>query len=389
MAGRKGFAAVLLVALCWLVTGILMAVFIILQVVINPRNHAVPFSIIFGSDKIINHPGDPCSAIEIANFDPAHNITVIFTTISPGSIDFEKSVEQVLVNATLEVGRNSGQLSYYGVPVVARGDEVSLSVRAIDQASAPQSVDISVYDLDGFSQLNANSATNPKFIYNLDRSCLLSATGCVASPTVESEGWFYFVFESEPTPSSLLVSLNSTVRKYDVDVSIIRGGCTLDDETSSFCHIETPKIVSRSSNRGSSSTTYLPFSLTYESNNILPYQNPPVQSLNVSTDLAWTCLRTDLWTYVIVAGVFGCCFASVTIFILFACFSILRSKSLFSKLNRRNHTNLTASTNLNIIRRPNATPEKEKSPEYVRAESLPPNYEDLKGKADDEAPYYS
>ena len=372
-----------------------MTVFIILQVVINPRNHAIPFSIVFGSDKRINYPGNPCDSIEIVNFDPTHNITVILTTSS--SINLVKTVEPILVNNTLEVGNNPDLLSYYGVPVVAIGDEVSLYVRALDRASAPQSVGISVYDLNGFTQINASSLANPQNVYNFDKGCLLSPTGCVASPAVESEGWFYFIFESDPTPSKLLVSLDSTIRDYDVDVSITRGGCTLDDETINICYIDTPKMrytTRNQDNTDSTSIDYLPFSITYESNNALPYQNPPAQSLTVSTDLSWTCLRSDLWNYVIVAVVFGVIFLAVTVFIIIVCYYRLRETSVklpSFTFNRRNRTFRPAATNLNTPRLPVVNQEKELC-EFVRTESLPPAYDKLEdgtGTHEDEAPYYT
>ena len=347
---------------CYFIIMIFWIVFLALQFSATPENIPIPFSIPFGSDMRIDYQDSPCSSIEIDTVDPVYEFTVYLTI--EDEVQARESVEQVLVNATFGVGRNSGQLSYYGVPVVARGDEVSLSVRAIDQASAPQSVDISVYDLDGFSQLNANSATNPKFIYNLDRSCLLSATGCVASPTVESEGWVYFVFESEPTPSSLLVSLSATVRKYDLDQSVSRGQCTLNSY-SKQCRLLTPKETYRV--KYQPVTDYIPFSLTYKPLTRLPASTLPLQAINTSTELTWTCIRADTWSNTVVLSIFSVLFGfmsilGVVVIVSFCCDRYIPQSTRTSCL--KSHCTKSASSKREM-----------QPPEYSNVESLPPSYD--------------
>ena len=59
---------------------------------------------------------------------------------------------------------------------------------------------------------------------------------------VKLRSYTYVVFESTPTPVTLDVSLEATVRDYDLDLVEISSQCFLS-ESSPRCHLEVPTYV--------------------------------------------------------------------------------------------------------------------------------------------------
>ena len=116
--------AILVLSAILLLQLFLIVLFVTLQVVINPRNHPQEFSVIAGGEKRIGHIGEACHNIELNTFTP--NIRTI-AYLSRSSVVFTQNLEQILVNNTLEVGYNSSQLTYYGIPVTT-DDEVNLNI---------------------------------------------------------------------------------------------------------------------------------------------------------------------------------------------------------------------------------------------------------------------
>ncbi|KAI6659843.1 hypothetical protein LOD99_10597 [Oopsacas minuta] len=298
----SNFCIILFIALC-LLQAFIIVLFVILQVIVNPRNHPDNFSVIPGGDKRISYPGEICYHIEVNSFTP-NTITSAYLT-KVDSIVITKNLEEILTNHTLEVGYAPDQLTYYGVPV-SEGDEIILYVRSANISIDSLSITISVYDTTGFSKLSNDITSNNINVlnsYELDSNCLLSVSGCMVSSSVISDDWLYFVFESTPTPSTLIVTLKATVRKYDLDLSEILEQCTLS-ELSTRCFLpvptETPPYYSENN-----AVKYVSFTITYETEYLLSNSTPSSQSLNVSVDLSWSCSRTDLYSYIIIASISG------------------------------------------------------------------------------------
>ena len=103
------------------------------------------------------------------------------------------NLEQIFVNNILEVGYNSSQLTYYGIPVM-ENDEVNLNISSSNRSLNALSVTVSVYEAEEFSQFlyYTSQNTDPLSRYNLD-SCLLT-TGCVVQLEAELDGWLHVVW---------------------------------------------------------------------------------------------------------------------------------------------------------------------------------------------------
>ena len=375
----------------------LIVLFVTLQVVINPRNHPQEFSVIAGGEKRIGHIGEACHNIELNTFTP--NIRTI-AYLSRSSVVFTQNLEQILVNNTLEVGYNSSQLTYYGIPVTT-DDEVNLNILSSNRNLNSLSVAVSVYEAEGFSQfldyISQNS--DPLSRYNLD-NCLLS-TGCVLNLEAELDGWMYVVFESTPTPVTLDVSLEATVRDYDLDLVEISSQCFLS-ESSPRCHLEVPTYVYYDDD-GGTNTEFLPFAILYQTESLLSNAPPPSQALNVSVDLTWTCSRTDLYTYIILSSLLGVTsIVSVIVLIILVwrtapsrdcnCNCSLPSVNCRSNPRpRRNYHRTTeiGVTNVALEKNPSSPSIAKKS--YDRSESLPPSYDkalEAATEREDEPSYY-
>ena len=378
---------------CALLLLLIVVIFVVLQITVNPRNHPLPFSIIAGGDKRINYPGDPCYNIELNSFTPSIPIVASLTTAT--SIVITKSLEQVLFNHSLQVGLDPNQLTYYGVPV-STADDVNLHVRASSISPDIQSVTVLVYDVVDFSQfLEYATNANTAYAHSLNKDCLYSVSGCTVNSIARLEGWKYFVFETTPSPSTLVVTLEATVRKYDLDLSVINDECTLFGKSSN-CFLDVPTRVIY--NDDDKDVDYLPFTITYETSPLISNSAPSSQSLNVSVDLSWTCSRTDLYSYIIV---FSVCSGILLIAIGFMVFIIVTkcSKSGFSfslpsincprRRTRSTDQNVPTNMQLETITQTRSETENQKS--YVRTESLPPAYDKLAKtdvKPEDELPYY-
>ena len=360
----------------------LIVLFVTLQVVINPRNHPQEFSVITGGERRISHLGEWCHNIEVNTFTP--NVrTIVY--LSRSSTVLTRNLEQIFVDNILEVGYNSSQLTYYGIPVMS-DDEVNLNISSSNTSLNSLSVTVSVYEVEGFSQFldYTSQNTEPLSRYNLD-SCLLT-TGCVIRLEAELVGWLYVVFESTPTPSTLTVSLEATVRDYELDVIEIMSQCTLS-ETSPRCHLEVPSYVEYDSNDGSD-IIYLPFAIFYQAASLLSTP-PPSQALNVSVDLTWTCSRTDLYSYIIISSVLAVTsIVSLIILICLLCRAIHGNSDCDCSCNftlpnvnccrnthpRRNHYRTSGAGVTNVTLEEIPLPSIVKK-SYERSESLPPSYD--------------
>ena len=380
---------------CALLLLLIVIIFVVLQITVNPRNHPVPFSIITGGERRINYPGDPCRDIELNSFTPSIPIVASLTTTT--RIAVTKSLEQVLFNHSLQVGLDPNQLTYYGVPV-STADEVNLYVRASSISPVTQSVTVLVYDVVDFSQF-LEYATNANTVYthSLNRNCLYNVSGCTVNSIARLEGWKYFVFETTPSPSTIVVTLEATVRKYDLGVTVNVERCILD-ESSSNCFLSTPKrIITHAAGMGSGTAViYLPFTITYETTPLITNSAPSSQSLNVSVDLSWTCSRTDLYGYIIVISLFsGILLIAIGFIVFMICFKCAKSGFSFSlpsvNCPRRRSSDQNVSTNVQLETITQTRSETENQKSYVRTESLPPVYDKLAKtdvKPEDELPYY-
>ena len=381
---------------CALLLLLIVIIFVVLQITVNPRNHPVPFSIITGGERRINYPGDPCRDIELNSFTPSIPIVASLTTTT--RIAVTKSLEQVLLNHSLQVGLDPNQLTYYGVPV-STDDEVNLYVRASSISPVIQSVTVLVYDVVDFSQfLEYATNANTVYAYSLNRNCLYNVSGCTVNSIARLEGWKYFVFETTPSSSTLVVTLEATVRKYDLASSVNVERCILD-ESSSNCFLSTPRRITTRSN-GNGGTTkvinYLPFTITYEISPLISNSAPSSQSLNVSVDLSWTCSRTDLYSYIIVfSTISGMLLIAIGFIVFIICFKCAKSGFSFSlpsvNCPRRRSTDQNVSTNVHLETITQTRGETENQNSYVRTESLPPAYDKLANtdvKPEDELPYY-
>ena len=396
----KFSTSTLLIAGCVaLVSLLFVTIFVVLQVTVNPRNHPVPFSVIVGGDRRINYPGDSCHNIELNTFTPNVPTVAYLTTVS--SIVITKSLEQILANHSLQVGYDPNQLTYYGVPVSAAGDEVNLYIRASNDTPNIQSVTLSVYDMEGFRLLFTTTNADPIYSYNLDMSCLQSVSGCMINSVAELGGWLYFVFESTPTPSTLVVTLEATVRKYDLDLTETMGECTLHASSSS-CFLKVPtRVIYRNDDNG---VDYLPFTITYETSLLMSYAASSAQSLNTSVELSWSCSRTDLYSYTIIFSIASGVFVIAVGFVFFLFFSKCCKDNDFSftcpsircptyrRTRIRRLSFRTASTNIQLESSAQVPSDTDVLKSYVRSESLPPAYDKLARAEmepeDDELPYY-
>ena len=283
-----------------LVTFLIVAAVVGLQLIVNPRNDPVPFSIIPGGDIQIDYPGDPCRDIELNSFTPSIPIVASLTTGSSTiAVTKRESLEQVLFNHSLQVGLDPNQLTYYGVPV-STADDVKLHVRASSISPDIQSVTVLVYDVVDFSQFLEYATNATVYAYSLNKDCLYNVSGCTVNSKAQLEGWKYFVFETTPSPSTLVVTLEATVRKYDLASSLINDECTLFGKSLS-CFLDVPIVVIY--NDDDKDVDYFPFTITYETTPLVSNSAPSSQSLNVSVDLSWTCSRSDLYSYFIVLAV--------------------------------------------------------------------------------------
>ena len=371
---------ILIISVALLLQIFLIVLFITLQVVINPRNYPQEFSVIAGGERRISHLGEACHSIELNTLTPNIRTTAY---LSRSSVVLTNNLEQIFVNNILEVGYNSSQLTYYGIPVM-ENDEVNLNISSSNRSLNALSVTVSVYEVEGFSQFldYTSQNTDPLSRYNLD-SCLLT-TGCVVQLEAELDGWLYVVFESTPTPSTLEVSLEATVRDYDLDLIEIVSKCTLF-ESSPRCHLEVPTYYDYSNDDGGN-IQYLPFAIFYQAASLLSDTPTPSQALNVSVDLTWTCSRTDLYSYVIVSSLLAV--TSIISVILLICvvwrakpscdcdcnFTIPSVNCCRNTNPRRNHYRTTVAGVTNV------TLEEVPSPSILknsndRSESLPPSYE--------------
>ena len=389
------YISVLITGGCALVSLLIVVLFVILQVTVNSRNTPVPFSVIVGGDKRINYQGDSCHNIELNSFTP--NIPTVAYLTSASSIVITKSLEQVLVNHSLQVGYDPNQLTYYGVPV-SKDDEVNLYVRASSISPEIQSATVLVYDVEGFRQFLNYTTTNaaPISTYSLGMGCLQTVSGCTVSSVVRLEGWLYFVFVTTPTPSNLIVTLEATVRDYDIDLTEINAECTLYG-SSSRCFLEVPNQVIYN-NDNNNNVHFLPFTITYETSPLISNTSPSSQSLNVSVDLSWTCSLTYLNNFIITFSLFSGVFVIAVGSLVFIIFTKCAKKNYFSfslpSINcpkrTRNNTYRTASTTLHL-ETITETSDAQIPKSCVRFESLPPAYDKVV-KADigpeDELPYY-
>ena len=395
---KKDFHITILVfSVALLIQLILIVVFAILQVSIDPRDHPQEFSIITGGDKQIRHLGEICDNIELDSFTPNIRTTAyIYRSRSRDSMTSNKNLERIFMNNILEVGYSSSQLTYYGVPV-SRNDEIKFNISSSNRSPNSLSVVISVYEVEGFSQLleYLSQNVNPRSHYNL-HSCLLT-TGCVVNLEAEFDGWLYVVFDSTPTPSTLNVSLEATVREYDIDLIDITSKCVLS-EISPRCNLEVPTRVYDDFFDDEIDVSDLPFFIIYNTASLFN-SPPPSQSLNVSVDLTSTCTRTYFYTYVILSSILGVTSiisAVVLISLVWENFERPIPPSMNCCKNthpRRNHSR-TTDTELTQVRQesirssPSSSSTIEKS--YDMNEPVP-SYEKAIGtviEPEDEPPYY-
>ncbi|KAI6659844.1 hypothetical protein LOD99_10598 [Oopsacas minuta] len=340
------------------------------EIIVNPPNHPDNFSVIPGGVKRISYPGENCRHIKVNSFTP-NTITSAYLT-KVDSIVITKNLEEILTNHTLEVGYAPDQLTYYGVPV-SEGDEIILYVRSANISIDSLSITISVYDTTGFSKLSNDITSNNINVlnsYELDSNCLLSVSGCMVSSSVISDDWLYFVFESTPTPSTLVVTLKATVRKYDLDLSEILEQCTLS-ELSTRCLL----IHSESKNM-----TDLPFTITYVTEYLLSNSIPSSQSLNVSVDLSWSCFRIDIYDYIIVSSAFGSTLlCSLCYLILLIRIKISNEHGSYTVKNPRNcdQTLRTSFQLENSSRVEIAFGGELDVASYITREDVPPSYQEI------------
>ena len=174
-------------------------------------------------------------------------------------------------------------------------------------------------------------------------NCLRSTSGCTISSVANLEGWFYFVFETTPTPSTLVVTLEATVRDYSLlynEKCKLYGRLTRCFLTVPTIRVKTGTISDRDGERDNYETKYLPFSIIYDtfpnSNITSPISNapPPSQSLNISVDLSSACSRTNLYSYIIVISLFSALLLTSTG--LTVCLYI---NNLYKCIRRRNKAN--------------------------------------------------
>ena len=292
---------------------ILIVVFATLQAVIDLRDQPQEFSIIPGGDIQNRHLGEVCDNIEL-NISTPNVITnaYIYRSRNRDSVTATTKLEQIFLNNILEVGYNSGQLTYYGIPV-ARNDEMRLNISSSNGSLNSLSVTISVYEVEGFSQLldYISQDVDPLSRYNL-HSCLLD-TGCVVDLEAEFDGWLYVIFDSTPTPTTLDVSLEATLREYDIDSVEIGSKCILS-ELSPRCNLEVPTHVYDDLYGYETDVTDLPFFIVYHTAP-LSYSPLPSQSINVSVVLTSTCTRSYYYTYAILGSIL-CVTSIISAFVL-------------------------------------------------------------------------
>ena len=355
--------------------------FFIAQVVANSPNQPVPFSIIAGGNKQIDYPGDSCANIELNNFSP--NIPTVAYLTTDISIVTTKKLKHILVDHSLQVGYDPNQLTYYGVPV-SQDDKVNLYIRASSINPDIQSANVFVYEVKGFDQFlhHTNTNTNPIFTSSLVPLCLQLASGCTINWIVRSEGWLYFVFETTPSPSTLVVNLEATVSNYDP--GSIYDMCTLNTR-SPRCFLEVPTQIGRTETTINGRTgyyktvEYLPFSITYTTAN-LTSSPASSQSLSLSVDLSSECTYNYLSFIPISMALFIILFLASTacsvLVIVYKCHSIYGSRGTSG--NTR-----TAAANLQLETTTHQNPS-------VRSEPLPPTYKDIARKhAEDQLPSYT
>ena len=300
-----GFSAALVVQL------ILIIVFVSLQLTMDPQELPQEFSIITGGERQIRHSEEVCDSVELNTLTPNIRTTAYIHLSRSSTVVSNENLEQIFVNNILKVGYDSNQLTYYGIPV-ARNDELRLNLSSSDNTLDSLSVTISVYEVEGFSQLLEYISQNadPLSRYDL-HSCLLGS-GCVVNLEAEFTGWLYLVFDSTPTPSALIVSLEAVVREYDLDSIDIASECTLSEITPS-CHLVVPTHVYDEDGIKTDANDF-PFSIIYRTASLLS-NPPPSQALNVSVDLTSTCVRTYSFAYIVLIPISGVT-SIITFFVL-------------------------------------------------------------------------
>ena len=371
---------------------IVVAIIACIQLTVNPHNLQVPFSIIAGGEVKIDYPEDPCRNIELNSFTPSIPIVAVLTRASSKLVG--KRIEQVLFNHSLQVGFDPNQLTYYGVPV-STDDHINLYFRASSISPDIQSVTVLVYDVVGFSQfLEYATNANPVYTYSLNRNCLFSVSGCTVNSIALLEGWMYFVFETTPSPSTLVVTLEATVREYDLSNNVYIDSCRLYGNSSS-CFLEVPTrevkeevSYGRDSTGTRTKTVYLPFTITYEASPLIS-NSTPSQSLNVSADLSWTCSRNDLNIYIIAlavgSGVLLIAIGFIVFVIFVGCFE--RVKSYVRKIRGKSDQNQNGSTKVELEAVMQSRSGAENQKPQVNTEFLPPAYDKL-AKTGVGLPYY-
>ena len=270
---------------------ILVVVFAVVYVSIKTPKTTSYSSAITGGD-LQSHYTWECNYIEINSFTPDIRIVAYLQKSDLASRRETNSTQRILESHSLQVGHDSSQLTYYGVPVFA-GDKVNLFIRTSMISPLVQSVNVSVYDTEGFGQLIYNTSTNANSLYNytLGMNCLQSMSGCNITSVVISNGWLYFVFMTTPTRSTLVVTIEATVHKYDTPQSKVTDMCTLYG-ISSKCSLQVPTWVVEQN--GNSRVIYYPFIITYKAYSLnISNVTPSSQSLNTSVDLSTTCIHQD------------------------------------------------------------------------------------------------
>ena len=390
---KGAHVAILITSAVLLLQLLLIVLFIILQVVVNPRNYPQEFSIIPGGNRRISHFGDVCHNIELNTFTPDIRTTVYLSRINVVSTEIKK--EEIFVNNILEVGYSSSQLTYCGIPVEG-SDEVSLNISSSNRSLNSLSVVVTVYEVEGINEFldSISQNTDPLSRYDLD-SCLLT-TGCVLNLEAEFDGWLYVIFESTPTPTTLNISMEATVHKYNLYFLDTSSECTLF-RSSTLCHIEVPTDVYYDDGVH---IDYLPFALIYQAESLLSDTPTPSQGLNVSVDLTWTCSRTDLDSYIILIAMLSV--TSVFTVILLTCaiwrailycdcdcdFTLPSVNSCRNTHPRRNHYK-TSATDVTNVTLEEISPSSIVKISYDITESLP-SYEkamEATTEQDDELPY--
>ena len=121
---------------------ILVVVFAVVYVSIKTPKTTSYSSAITGGD-LQSHYTWECNYIEINSFTPDIRIVAYLQKSDLASRRKTNSIQRILESHSLQVGHDSSQLTYYGVPVFA-GDKVNLFIRTSMISPLVQSVNVSV-----------------------------------------------------------------------------------------------------------------------------------------------------------------------------------------------------------------------------------------------------